>query len=156
MARVFVKELKDGDNVNEVFLLADRQLRANRNANLYLLATLRDRSGVISGLMWNVSEDMVQDISVGDYVRVRGKVQLYQGSLQMIVTQIDGVPETTCNPEDFQMQPQASAGPLLARLKQLLGSMRCPDLGTVAGYYLWIDADRRFIVTGKQIGRAHV
>lgn len=136
MARVFVKELKDGDNVNEVFLLADRQLRANRNANLYLLATLRDRSGVISGLMWNVSEDMVQDISVGDYVRVRGKVQLYQGSLQMIVTQIDGVPETTCNPEDFQMQPQASAGPLLARLKQLLGSMRCPDLGTVAGCLL--------------------
>ena len=136
MPRVFVKELKDGDNVNEIFLLADRQLRANRNANLYLLATLRDRTGVISGLMWNVSEDTAQEIAVGDYVRVRGKVQVFQGSLQMIVTQIDSVPETACDPLDFQMQPQASAGPLLLRLKQLLASIRCPDLGTLATCFL--------------------
>ncbi|MEI6539192.1 MAG: OB-fold nucleic acid binding domain-containing protein, partial [Planctomycetota bacterium] len=84
MVRVFVKELKDGDSVNEIFLLADKQLRANRNANLYLLATLRDRTGIVSGLMWNVAEEMVQNVSAGDYVRVRGKVQLYQGGLQMI------------------------------------------------------------------------
>jgi 3'-5' exoribonuclease len=89
---VFVKELKDGDSVNEVYLLADKHLRANRNANLYLLATLRDRTGVVSGLMWNVVEENVQHISSGDYVRVRGKVQLYQGGLQMIVTHIDPVP----------------------------------------------------------------
>ena len=109
MPRVFVKELKDGDSVNEIFLLADKQLRANRNANLYLLATLRDRTGVVSGLMWNVVEETVQHISAGDYVRVRGKVQLYQGGLQMIVTHIDQVPETSLDPEDFQsLQVQTS------------------------------------------------
>ena len=91
--------------------MADKQLRANRNANLYLLATLRDRTGVVSGLMWNVVEENVQHISSGDYVRVRGKVQLYQGGLQMIVTHIDPVPETTCNPEDFNVQAQANAAP---------------------------------------------
>ncbi|MFM7837067.1 MAG: CMP-binding protein, partial [Planctomycetaceae bacterium] len=76
MARTFVRELKDGDSVNEIFLLADRQLRANRNASLYLLATLRDRTGTISGLMWNVPESAAQDYVQGGFVRVRGKVQL--------------------------------------------------------------------------------
>ena len=54
MTRTFVSDLADGDTVEEVFLLADKQLRANRNADMYLLATLRDKTGVISGLMWNV------------------------------------------------------------------------------------------------------
>ena len=140
MPRVFVKELKDGDSVSEIFLLADKQLRANRNANLYLLATLRDRTGVISGLMWNVSDDSVQHIAVGDYVRVRGKVQLYQSGLQMILTQIDTVPETSCDREDFQIQAQANAGPQLARLKELLRSMENPQLLALAECFIEDDS----------------
>ena len=136
MARAYVKELRDGDNVNEVYLLADRQLRANRNANLYFLATLRDRSGVMSGLMWNVTEDSVRDLSAGDYVRVRGKVQQYQGSLQLIMTSIQGVSESSCNAEDFQVQPQAAAGRYLQRLRELLESIRHPDLAALAYSFL--------------------
>lgn len=133
MVRVFVKELKDGDSVNEIFLLADKQLRANRNANLYLLATLRDRTGIVSGLMWNVAEEMVQNVSAGDYVRVRGKVQLYQGGLQMIMTHIDHVPRSSCDEEDFQVQSQANAAPLLAFEGTVdIASMRpTPDTGSV-------------------------
>lgn len=144
MVRVFVKELKDGDSVNEIFLLADKQLRANRNANLYLLATLRDRTGIVSGLMWNVAEEMVQNVSAGDYVRVRGKVQLYQGGLQMIMTHIDHVPRSSCDEEDFQVQSQANAAPLLARLKELLTSLRCAQLLTLAQCFL----DDEALVTG--------
>ena len=70
MSRTFVKEFSDGDSVDEVFLLADKQLRANRNADMYLLATLRDTSGVISGLMWNVSEERLQHISTGDWQKI--------------------------------------------------------------------------------------
>lgn len=131
MPRLSVKELKDGDSVNEIFLLADRQLRSNRNGNLYLLATLRDRSGVISGLMWNVTEDSVSEIRTGDYVRVRGKIQQFQGSLQMILMAIDSVPDTAVNQEDFQMQPVQEAAPMLSRLRELLESVESPDLKMV-------------------------
>jgi 3'-5' exoribonuclease len=136
MARVYVRELRDGDNVNEVFLLADRQLRANRNANLYFLATLRDRTGVISGLMWNVNEETVRDLSAGDFVRVRGKVQHYQGNLQLILTSIQVVSEGACDPADFQVQPQAAAGRYLQRLRELLESIRNPDLAALAYSFL--------------------
>ncbi len=46
MARQFVNTLTDA-LVDEVYLLADRQLRANRNADLYLLAQLRDKTGQV-------------------------------------------------------------------------------------------------------------
>lgn len=132
MPRTFVRELKDGDNVNEVFFLADKQLRANRNANLYLLATLRDCTGVISGLMWNVTEDSVQHLTAGEYVKVRGKVQVFQGGLQMIVVQIDPVTENEVDPNHFLVKPQANVGPLLNRLRSLMQSISSPPLRLLA------------------------
>ena len=136
MPRTFVKELTDGATVNEVFLLADKQLRANRNADLYLLATLRDKSGVISGLMWNVLEERVRHFSAGDMVHVKGKVQLYQGGLQMIITFIDLAPEASYTAEDFHAEPQANVGPLLDRLKELLGSLKSEKLRALAECFL--------------------
>lgn len=136
MARTYVRELKDGDSVNDVFLLADKQLRANRNANLYLLASLRDKTGVISGLMWNVTEAGLQDIGVGDMVRVRGKVQVYQGGLQMIVAQIDPALPSSFLPEDFEIKPQVTAAPMLNRLREIFQSLSSPPLKVLADCFL--------------------
>lgn len=140
MPHTFVNELRDGDSVNEVYLLADKQLRANRNADLYLLATLRDRTGIINGLMWNVTEERLRHVSAGDMVHVKGKVQLYQGGLQMIVNFIDLAAESDYSPEDFETQPQASVGPLLDRLKELLQSLECDDLRALADCFMADDA----------------
>lgn len=136
MPHTFVKDLSDGDTVNEIFLLADKQLRANRNADMYLLATLRDKSGVVNGLMWNVVESRMQHISAGDMVHVKGKVQLYQGGLQMIINFIDHAPDSSYDAEDFQSQPQANVGGLLERLKELMASIKSDKLRTLATCFM--------------------
>ncbi len=136
MSRTFVNELADGDAVEEVFLLADKQLRANRNADMYLLATLRDKTGVISGLMWNVTEERLQHVSSGDLVHVKGKVQLYQGSLQMILTRIDTAPSGNFDEDDFHAQPHTNVGPLLDRLKELMNTISCDRLRTLADCFM--------------------
>lgn len=136
MPHTFVKDLSDGVNVNEVFLLADKQLRANRNADMYLLATLRDKTGVVNGLMWNVVESKMQHISTGDMVHVKGKVQLYQGGLQMIINFIDLAPESSYDAEDFQVEPQANVGVLLERLKELMASIKSPKLLALATCFM--------------------
>lgn len=136
MARTFVNELADGDSVDEVFLLADKQLRANRNADMYLLATLRDKTGVMSGLMWNVTEERLQHIASGDMVQVKGKVQLYQGSLQMILTRIDTAPTDEFDVDDFRAQPHTNVAPLLERLQELLASLSCERLRVLSNCFM--------------------
>lgn len=136
MARQFLKELKDGDAVDEVYLLADKQLRANRQANLFLLATLRDRTGQMSGLMWNITEDAVADVQAGDYVKVRGKVQLFQGNMQMILTNIRTIPAEQMTPDDFEQRPNADVEALLLRLRNLLLSIEQPQLRTLMECFL--------------------
>src|SRR5262245_44944639 len=89
MPRRFVQQMADGDNIDEVYLVTDKQLRANRNGNLFLQLELRDRTGSISARLWNASEHLFRAFDSGDFLQVKGKVQLFQGALQMILSHID-------------------------------------------------------------------
>jgi 3'-5' exoribonuclease len=124
MNRRYVNTLSDGENIDEVFLLAEKQLRANRNAELFLLAQLRDRTGQISGLLWNVREESLAGIQAGQFVRIRGKVQLYQGNLQVILSHIAAEPDDGIDPSEFIPGTSVETGKLLERLKQLLSTIQ--------------------------------
>src|SRR5213592_3862744 len=91
MARQFVRQLADGQALDEVFLVTEKQLRANRNGNLYLQVELRDRTGAISARLWNAGEHLFRSFEEGDFLQIKGKVQLFQGALQVILSHIDRV-----------------------------------------------------------------
>ncbi len=136
MSRRYVNTLLDGETIEEVYLLADKQLRANRNAELYLLAQLRDRTGQISGLLWNVKEEALAHISAGQFVRIRGKVQLYQGNLQIILTHIVPQEAEELDLSDFIPGTSVETDRLLGRLKEILLTIERRPLRTLVECYL--------------------
>src|SRR6516164_7064488 len=91
MVRRYVRQMADGDVVEEIYLATDKQLRANRNGNLYLQLELRDRTGSVSARLWNAGESLFRSFDSGDFLLVKGKVQLFQGALQMILSHISPV-----------------------------------------------------------------
>src|SRR5437660_8851358 len=101
MTRRFVTELADGEAVEDVFLVVDKQLRANRNGNLYIQVDLRDRSGTINGRLWNAGDQQFRAFDVGDFLLVKGKVQLFQGALQLILSHLDRVDSAHVELADF-------------------------------------------------------
>src|SRR5947208_11204456 len=99
--RRFVQQMADGDGVEEVFLVLDKQLRANRNGNLYLQLELRDRTGAISARLWNAGEHLFRSFDESDFLRVKGKVQLFQGALQLILSNLERVADEQVDLADF-------------------------------------------------------
>ena len=89
MNRRYVNQLANGESVDELYLVADKQLRANRQGNLYLHLELRDKTGAVGARLWNASEELARTFEPGDYLRVRGKVQVFQGALQMILSHME-------------------------------------------------------------------
>lgn len=120
MSRRCVQQLADGDTLDDVYLVADKQLRANRQGNLFLQLELRDRTGGISARMWNASELQFKSFETGDFVRIKGKVQLYQGSLQVLFTAFEPVPRERVQLNDFLPQTEKDVGRLYERLRALL------------------------------------
>ncbi|MBX6315467.1 MAG: HD domain-containing protein [Isosphaeraceae bacterium] len=147
MMRRYVNQLANGESVDEVYLVADKQLRANRQGNLYLHLELRDRTGAVGARFWNASEDLARRFEPGDHLRVRGKVQIFQGALQMILSHIDVVDPATVEPNEFLPQSAREAARLTARLRQVLLSLGNPHLRALVECFLIDDEFLRKFTT---------
>jgi 3'-5' exoribonuclease len=156
MSRRYVNQLTHGDSVDESYLVADKQLRANRQGNLYLQLELRDKTGSIGARLWNVTEELARSFEPGDYLRVRGKTQIFQGSLQIILTHLDLLDARGVEPEDFLPQSSQNVGKLLARLREVLLGMSNPYLRALVECFL-IDDDfvRKFTAAPAGIKNHH-
>ncbi|HTU22279.1 MAG TPA: OB-fold nucleic acid binding domain-containing protein, partial [Gemmataceae bacterium] len=136
MTRQFVQKMADGDAVEEVYLVVDKQVRANRNGNIYLQLELRDRSGAISARLWNAPEPLVRSFESGDFLLVKGKVQLFQGALQMILSHLDRVETEKVELADFLPHTEQDVSKLYERLCTLLRKLDNPHLRALAECFL--------------------
>jgi len=134
--RKFVNTMRHQDQVNEVYMAADKQLRPNRNGNLYLQIELSDRSGSIAARLWNASEKDYENFENGDYVRVEGATQLFQGNMQMIASSICKVPASEVDDNDFIVLGGQEIDQLATRLGEILREVKSPHLRTLAECFL--------------------
>jgi 3'-5' exoribonuclease len=136
MSRRFASQLAHQEAVDQIFLASEKQLRPNRNGNLYLQLELSDRSGTISARMWNASEQDYRNFDNGDYVRVEGTTQLFQGTIQLIATTIRKAPKSDVNPDDFMILGSKEIDQLVTRLSAHLRKIRDPHLLNLAECFL--------------------
>lgn len=159
MTRRFVETLVDGDNVDEVFLVVDKQLRANRNGNYYIQLDLGDRSGTINARMWNAGEPIFRSFDAGDFLLVKGKVQLFQGNLQLILNGFDKFDAARIELTDFLPHTKHDISKLLDRLKTVVRKVSDPHLRALAETYFIDDEFMRAFArcpAGVKVHHAYV
>lgn len=154
MPRRFVNQLTEQETVDQPFRAADKQLRPNRNGDLYLQVELSDRTGTIGARMWNVSEDIYSAFENGDFVHVSGKTQLFQGAMQLIATRLVRLDPSSVNEDEFIAIPSIEVDKLLVRLAELLRSMTNPHLQTLAECFL-LDEELMAKLTRAPAGVKH-
>jgi 3'-5' exoribonuclease len=156
MNRRFVQMLSDGENLEEVYLVTDKQLRANRNGNLYLQLELRDRTGSISARLWNAGEQLFRSFDVGDFLLARGKVQLFQGALQVILSHIERREAEKVELADFLPHTEQDVSKLLDRLRGILRRLTNAHLrALVECFFMDDDFIRAFCHTPAGVRNHH-
>jgi 3'-5' exoribonuclease len=148
MPRRFIKQFTDGDTLDEIYLVTDKQLRANRNGNLYLQVELRDRSGSISARLWNAGEHLFRSFDIGDFLATKGKVQLFQGALQVILSHIERSEAEKVELADFLPHTEQDVDKLLERLRSTLMRLTNPHLRALAECFL---IDDQFLQDYRQV-----
>jgi len=140
MARRFINQFGSQEHVDQVFLAAQKQLRPNRNGNLYLQVDLLDRSGSIGGRMWNAADVEYRGFDDGDFVRVEGTTQLFQGAMQLIISAIHKARPEEVDEADFMPLSPKDIDKLAGRLSQHLRGLTTPALRNLAECFL-LDAE---------------
>ncbi len=139
MSRRFVSQLAHQETIDQIFLASEKQLRPNRNGNLYLQLDLSDRSGSIGARMWNASENDYRGFENGDYVRVEGCTQLFQGTIQLIANNIRKVSPSEVDPDDFMILDSKEIDQYVVKLGSMLRKIRDPYLLNLAECFLMDD-----------------
>lgn len=138
--RRYVCQLAHNEQISQVFLASEKQLRPNRNGNLYLQLQLSDRSGAISARLWNASETDYRAFENGDYVRVEGNTQLFQGNMQLIASAIRRARPDEVDETDFLVLRTDEIDQIARRLAEILRTIRTPELRNLAECFL-MDTD---------------
>ncbi len=138
--RRYVCQLGHNEQINQVFLASEKQLRPNRNGNLYLQLQLSDRSGTIAARLWNASENDYRAFENGDYVKIEGNTQLFQGTMQLIASSIRRARPDEVDDADFKVLRGDEIDRMAHRLAEILRGIKTPELRNLADCFL-MDAD---------------
>ena len=140
MTRTFINQLTDGTKFDEVYLASEKQLRPNRQGNLYLQLRLSDKTGSLTAMMWNADQRDYESINNGDFVRVQGSSQVYNGSVQVIAKSVAAIDRDSIDESHFVAMDVQAIEKLSERLTSLLRESDNTQLQTLAEAYL-IDED---------------
>ena len=132
MTRTFVASIQPQMQIDEVYRIVDRQLRANRQGNLYLLMQLQDNSGTISAMRWNADEKMAEKFNKGNYVRINAASQVHNGVLQLIVNQLQVIDESQIAKEDFESASRLDVEELWKQVGVILHELSNETLRAIA------------------------
>lgn len=128
MTKRFVAELVAGSAIDEVFVLAQRNMAHKKDGNPFLNVTLADRTGQVKGVVWDQVERIAAAVAEGDFVHVRAQVGEYRGSLQLVVKDMARVPPEQVDAADFLATTARDVSKMFERLKEMTGRMQTPHL----------------------------
>src|SRR5215212_8626800 len=75
-AKLFVRDLVDGQQVESPFLVRDRTRREKRNGEAFLKLQLGDVTGNVEAVVWDGVEEAMAVASVGAVVVVTGRYEV--------------------------------------------------------------------------------
>lgn len=119
-----VRNLQDKDTVEIPLLVKDKTLAVGKNGRPFMGLVLGDATGTIDGRLWDRVDELSREFEVGDVIKVKGLVQLFQNRKQFIVHRLERLEPSTINMEDFITKSSLNTDDMLVELTQLVRSMQ--------------------------------
>ena len=139
MPRLFIEQLTTpGQNIEGVFLVAEKDLRTTKKGAFFISAKMRDRTGELPAVMWDATQALFAAIPQGGYALVKGRLGEYGGGFQITIEAMRPAKENEVHLEEFLAVGPGNPEEQLARLKKLLDSIERPALRALVAA-IWAD-----------------
>jgi len=132
MKSLYAADIRENHSVDDLFLVASKNIGVTKGGNSYLTLKLLDRSGEIEARVWERADELGRGFDRNDFVRVRGQATLYQGKIQIRVQDVMRVDESKVAAEDFLPRSVFDAEAMLEELQSILRGIKNPHLLALA------------------------
>ncbi|HEY8269921.1 MAG TPA: HD domain-containing protein [Pseudobdellovibrionaceae bacterium] len=124
MEKKTVRELKDKDAVDSLFLVKEKNVNVGKNGRPFMSLVFGDQTGSIDGRVWDRVEELSQEFEVSDILRVKGQIQIFQNRKQLIVHRLEKPDQSALNVEDFIPTSGKNTDDMFMELLVLVRSMK--------------------------------
>lgn len=128
MKPVFVADLEPDQPVASPFLVSAKEILQTRDGKQYLRLELADRTGAIEARMWDGFDPIASTIDRNDFVKVRGRTELYRNRLQMKIERLAKAQPVEIDPRDYFPHTPDDIENLYLRLGEFAASIANPWL----------------------------
>jgi 3'-5' exoribonuclease len=123
---IFIETLKEGDRIEDVFQVKSTRLSETRAGKPYLILTLMDKSGDISGPVWDNAERYNNLCKVGTFVKITGIVQSFRDKPQLKVEAIEEIDQDEVELADFVATTNQDLETMASDIQILISSVKNP------------------------------
>ena len=123
MRKLFVKNIKDRDQLKEVFLVKEKITAMAKNGKPYLTIRLMDKSGDVDAKVWDNIEEVSARFEKNDFIEVSAKASLYLGKMQLVISELRKMPEEDVVLSDFLPETDRDIEVMEGELVALIGTL---------------------------------
>ncbi|MHC4520096.1 MAG: 3'-5' exoribonuclease YhaM family protein [Planctomycetota bacterium] len=136
MAHKFINEIAAGETINDIYMVRDPILRSTTRGDLYIAMFLGDRTGQLNGRMWQATENVYKSLPKPGFVHIKGRSELYQDNLQIVVNTVTPIDPSKVAVDDFLAHTTNDVDAMFADVKEVVAGLQNADLKTLAEAFL--------------------
>ncbi len=124
-----MRDLIDGQDLDQVLLVREVEVRSKRDGGEYLKVTFADRTGALTAMVWDGVEQVRAVCAAGCPIRVVGRYDLHpKYGAQVTIRALRPAPEGSYEITDLCAGPARPAAQMEGDLRELLATIEDPHL----------------------------
>lgn len=156
MTHLYVKDIEPGQQIQDIYMVTQPVLRNTTRGDLYIAMFLSDKTGKVNSRVWQATQELYQSIPGEGFVAIRGKSELYQGNMQIVINDVQVVEPDQVKLMDYMPRTEKNIGNMFEEFKGIIGEITNPDLKNLTqAFFADTDLMKQFCIAPAAMQMHH-
>ena len=125
---IYVKDIRAGDRVSDIFLVTEKNMAISLKGNPYLNLKLRDMTGEVDGRVWDRATEINSIFQAGDIIRIQSQAVSFRNVVQLSISKITVADDPAINPADYLPSSASDIPEMFETLMGIISTVGNPYL----------------------------
>ncbi|WPS87099.1 HD domain-containing protein [Brevibacillus halotolerans] len=133
----FLADYVEGERVIAFCLVKSREIGVASNQSEYMNLEIGDRSGSLSAKIWDVTDELKENLQVKSIIKIDAQVQMYRGKKQLVIQRVrHATPADEVVMESLVPTSKYAVDELWGRLESHLSDIQSPTLRAIISHLI--------------------
>jgi len=128
---LYIKDIKPGEKVSELFLVTEKNMAFSQKGAPYLNLRLKDRTGEVDGKIWENAVEWDKVFKKGDVIQTQGGAVSFKNSVQLSISSVRKVDDVDIDLSQYLPVAKENIDVMFSDLMAFVEQISSPYLKTL-------------------------